>query len=145
MRPSNETATVGVILQKNVGRYGDAHLTHLDMFQGTFAAAAGSPVLSTQALLARVLKMAYYEQLVKLGITAAAMASFSTTVFIHVRWTGFIVAAAPVAFHALVVAIATVLTQLYTTTSLLGKHSSCFPGRLRRYTSNLTSSRQHAR
>jgi hypothetical protein len=122
LRPANDSANSGVILSKrNTGDDSIAHLTHVDMFQDTLIA-TGSPALATQALFARVLQMAYYEQLVKLGTTAAATASVSTTVFIPVRWTGFTVAAVLVALHVLIVAIVTVLFQLYTTSSLLGNH-----------------------
>jgi hypothetical protein len=84
--------------------------------------ATGSPALATQALLARVCQMAYYEQLVKLEAIAIASTSFSSTGFIPTQWTGFAIAAVLLAAHFGIVAIATVLFLKYTRSSFIGNY-----------------------
>jgi hypothetical protein len=66
--------------------------------------------------------MAYYEQLVKLGTTATASTSFSSTAFIPTQWAGFAVAAVLIAAHFAIVAIATVLFLKYTKSSFIGNY-----------------------
>ncbi|KAJ4288242.1 hypothetical protein N0V88_007432 [Collariella sp. IMI 366227] len=101
--------------------YDYAHGTHVALFQSTLLTTQ-SPALATQALLARLFQMAYYDQLVKLTTAAKALTSSSSTNLIPSRWTGFIAVTTLVAAHLLVVATTTLLFLRHTESSMIGNY-----------------------
>ncbi|KAJ5400861.1 hypothetical protein N7465_011350 [Penicillium sp. CMV-2018d] len=113
----------GVILSRKFPRVtlGNAHPTHVDLFQDTLITTA-SPALALQALLARICQMAYYEQLVKLTTPVTAVTAFSLTATIPVRWTGFILGMALILVHSVIMVVIAVLFVRSTAISLIGSY-----------------------
>ncbi|KAM0293151.1 hypothetical protein ACHAPM_011678 [Fusarium culmorum] len=118
-----ERADPGLILSNSVKSLYNtyAYRTHVDLFQDTLRATK-SPALATQALMARIYQMAYYEQLVKLSSKAKASTSFSSTDIIPVRWAGFAAATALIVTHFAVIATITVLFARFTESSMIGNY-----------------------
>ncbi|CAI7663128.1 unnamed protein product [Penicillium viridicatum] len=119
----NLTFNAGVILSRKLPRFilGNAHLTHVDLFQDTLITTA-SPALALQALVARICQMAYYEQLVKLTTPVTAVTAFSLTATIPVRWTGFILGMALIFVHSVIMVVIAVLFVRSTDISLIGSY-----------------------
>ncbi|KAJ5977006.1 hypothetical protein N7501_000348 [Penicillium viridicatum] len=119
----NYTFNAGVILSRKFPRFilGNAHPTHVDLFQDTLITTA-SPALALQALLARLCQMAYYEQLVKLATPVTAVTAFSLTTTIPVRWTGFILGMAFILVHSVIMVVIAVLFVRSTAISLIGSY-----------------------
>lgn len=119
----NYTFDPGVILSRKLPRLilGNAHSTHVDLFQDTLITTA-SPALALQALLTRICQMAYYEQLVKLTTPVTAVTAFSLTATIPVRWTGFILGMALILAHFVIVMVIAVLFVRSTEVSLIGSY-----------------------
>ncbi|KAF9766691.1 hypothetical protein IL306_000866 [Fusarium sp. DS 682] len=118
-----ERADPGLILSNSVMSLHNtyAYRTHVDLFQDTLRATR-SPALATQALMARIYQMAYYEQLLKLSSKAKASTSFSSTDLIPVRWAGFAAATALIVTHFVVIATVTVLFARFTESSMIGNY-----------------------
>lgn len=119
----NYTFNDGVILSRIIPSlyFGNAHPTHVDLFQDTLITTA-SPALALQALLARICQMAYYEQLVKLTTPATAVTTFSFTATIPVRWTGFVLGIILVLVHSVIVVVIAVLFVRSTEVSFIGSY-----------------------
>ncbi|CRL26948.1 unnamed protein product [Penicillium camemberti] len=113
----------GVILSRILRSlyYGNAHSTHVDLFQDTLITTA-SPALALQALLARLYQMAYYERLVKITTPATAVTTFSLTATIPVRWTGFVLGIVLVLVHSVIVVVIAVLFVRSTEVSFIGSY-----------------------
>ncbi|RAL01596.1 uncharacterized protein BO80DRAFT_434175 [Aspergillus ibericus CBS 121593] len=102
----NYTYDPGVILsRKDPGIiFGNAHPSHVDLFQDTLITTA-SPALAVQALLTRIYQMAYYDQLVQLNSPVAAVTMFSLTAAIPVQWTGFVLGTVLIVIHSITVVV----------------------------------------
>ncbi|KAM4064428.1 hypothetical protein HRG_006239 [Hirsutella rhossiliensis] len=120
-----QQADSGVLLSKitpgahEVEGTDQAHPAHVDLFHDVLGD-TGSPALALQALLTRLCQMAYYERLDRTNTTAPASVSFSSSVLIPVRWTGFSAATALVAAHFVLVVAVTVLFLRLARDSLIG-------------------------
>lgn len=99
----------------------NAYPAHVDIFQDTLNA-TGSPALATQAMLARIYQMAYYELLERLEPKFTSSTSFSTTASIPLRWAGFTAATAIIGTHLLIVIITIVLFSRFAKHSLIGNY-----------------------
>lgn len=96
-----------------------AHQFHVNLFQDTLNK-TNSPALALQAMLARITQMMYYDKISQLNDQRPAVTSFATSIFLPVRWTGFIGAVVIVATHLAIVIAVTILFLKVTTHSLIG-------------------------
>jgi hypothetical protein len=119
----NDTFDPGVILSRKAAApiLGNAHLTHVDLFQDTLITTA-SPALAVQALLTRICQMAYYEQLVKLNSPVAAVTAFSLTATIPVQWTGFMLGTVLIVIHWVIMIVVVVQFVRSTEISFIGSY-----------------------
>lgn len=120
-RPNIGVPDTDVILSGSsvIGNF--AHESHSALFHGALRSTE-SPALATQAMLARLHQMAYYDALPKPNATAEASTSFSTSALIPVRWSGFIAATAIITTHFIIVAIVAILFLWLTSHSFIGHH-----------------------
>lgn len=120
---ANYTFDPGVVLSRTgIGAIsGNAHPTHVDLFQDTLITTT-SPALAVQALLTRIYQIAYYQQLVKLQSPVAAETAFSLTATIPVQWTGFALASALIGVHSLIIVALAVQFASSTDISFVGSY-----------------------
>jgi hypothetical protein len=119
----NYTFDPGVILSRNtpIIYFGNAHMTHVDLFQDTLITTS-SPALALQALLTRICQMAYYDQLVKLDRPVVATTAFSLTATVPVQWTFFVLGVALIVIHSIIVMVVVVVFVISTEISFIGSY-----------------------